>query len=146
MLVGAAIAVKIKTAPWFFLLPVVSHYILDTLPHEEYSINNIKQKKWNKSFFEFACIFSDITLGVAIIYIFSENFFLAILGGFFGALPDAFTFLDILLSNKWLKKHHNLHSKFHLCEDKKIPLFWEILCQLAVATLAILTLGGILKF
>ncbi len=136
-LIGAAIVLKIKFLPLALILAFLSHYLLDTLPHWEYSIENIKQKKWKNSFKDFLKIALDLSLGVFLVFLFSEKFFLALIGGLIAVLPDAFVFLNLIFSNKLLEIGRVFHQKFHFPEDKKIFPLWGIFSQIIIISLAI---------
>lgn len=121
-LVGAAIAVKLNNIAFAIPLAFLSHYFLDSFPHQEYSIKNIKERNWSKSFFDFLKIILDFLTGVLLIAFFSNNYFLAFLGGFFAILPDGLIFLQLIMPNKLLKNHFSFHEKFHFFRNKKNPL------------------------
>ncbi len=132
ILTGAAIAVKTQNPILGLLFAFFSHYLIDIIPHQEYSIQNIKDRRWKNSFGEFSKVFLDILIGLLIVLIFTKDYFLAILGGFLAILPDALTLLDFL---------HQNHDKIHWFKNnKKISLFWEILSQIIVAGISIIIL------
>ena len=122
LLVGAAIAVKVNNIAFAIPLAFLSHYILDSFPHQEYLIKNIKERNWSKSFFDFSKIILDFLTGVFLIVFFSNNYFLAFLGGIFAILPDGLIFLQLIIPNKLLKIHFSFHEKFHFLRNKKNPL------------------------
>ena len=68
-LLGAVLATKIKTIALFVPLAFISHYILDAIPHKQYSLDNIFQKNWKNSFFDFLKIFLDVLLGILLVFI-----------------------------------------------------------------------------
>ena len=164
LLSGAAIVAKTQNPFLGFLFAFLSHYFLDLLPHQEYSIENIRKlqghplksqktfpffflskdtiKLWKESFFDFLKVALDFSLGVLIIFILSENLLLSLSGGFFAVLPDGLTFLSIILpKNKLLKKHYFFHrEKVHYLGNKKIPSLWKILTQVFVIFTAIFLL------
>ncbi len=137
LLLGAVIVLKIKFLPLALPLAFLIHYPLDILPHWEYSIKNIKEKKWKNSFKDFLKVFVDISLGILLIFIFSKNFSLLLIGGLVAALPDAFTLLGLITPNKLLMAHENFHREIHFPEGKKISPIWGILTQLLVVIAAI---------
>ncbi|HDL75028.1 MAG TPA: hypothetical protein ENH06_01415 [bacterium] len=140
-LLGAVLATKIKTIALFVPLAFISHYILDAIPHKQYSLDNIFQKNWKNSFFDFLKIFLDVLLGILLVFILAQNLFLALLGGIFATLPDGFTFLSIIFQkNKILKKHFNFHHKTIHSSNKKISIFWRIFIQILIGILAIIFL------
>ena len=142
LLLGAAIAANIANAPLALILAFLSHYFLDLLPQEEYSIKNIKARRWNKSSLEFFKVFLDIAFGLLLILLFSEVSILIFAAAFLAILPDGFTLLTVIFyKNKLLKKHAYYHQKINNTpENKKIPLFWKIFCQVLVILIAIFLL------
>lgn len=140
LLTGAAIVLKIKFLPLALLLAFLSHYLLDSLPHWEYSIENIKERKWKNSFREFLKIALDLSLGVFLVFLFSEKFSLALLGGLTATLADSFTFLSLIFSHRLLEIGEVFHQKFHFPKNKKISPLWGILAQIIIIFLAILFL------
>jgi len=142
-LFGAAIITKISNIPLAFLLAILSHYFLDFLPHRDlYSIENIKQRRWRKSFFDFSKIFLDISLGVLFLLIISKKIILPFIGGVLATIPDMLTFLYILFpQNKFLSSYNDFHkNKVQFLEKKKIPLFWRLFNQFIILVWSILLL------
>lgn len=137
LLVGAAITSKIKFLPLAFLLAFLSHYFLDFIPHWEYSFENIKERRWKNSFSDFLKVALDTSLGVLLIFIFSKNWPLAVVGGFFAILADGPTFINLIFPNKLLKIFKDFHQKIHFFKNKKISLFWRIFSQVVIVLIAI---------
>ena len=139
LLAGAAIAAK--TANPFLALPLafLSHYFLDLLPQKEYSIDNIKERRWSKSFWDFFKAFLDISLGLFLILLFSENTLLIFIAAFVAILPDGSTVLALIFhKNKWLDRHLQWHQAINnLPKNEKISLFWKIFAQVLVVLIAI---------
>ena len=114
LLVGAAIASNIQFTPLALFLAFLSHYFLDVFPQHEYSIKNIKGGRWNKSFWEFAKVFLDISSGIFLILLFSENTLLIFTAAFLAIVPDGFTLLTVIFNkNKLLNKHQQIHYKIN---------------------------------
>ncbi len=110
-------AILITTIPNIFLavfLIIITHYLLDIIPHWEYSIENIKKKNWKKSLPDFLKLAIDFLISVLIVFLFSKNPALALTGGFLSIIPDGLIFLQLVMPNKILKAHLNFHNKFHL--------------------------------
>lgn len=137
LLTGAALAAKIKFSPLALILAFFSHYILDLIPHWEYSIKNIKGKRWGKSLPDFLKATIDFSSGILLIFIFSENQPIIYAGALIAILTDGFTMIGLILSNEWLRTHDDLHQKIHFLRDKKVPSFWKIFSKILVAGLAI---------
>ena len=81
ILTGAVIAAKTQNPILGLLFAFLSHYLVDTIPHEEYRIQNIQGGQWKNSFKDFLKIFLDILVGFFLAIALSKNYF-AVLGGF----------------------------------------------------------------
>jgi len=137
LIVGAAIISKVKFLPLAFFLAFLSHYFLDFIPHWEYSVKNIKEKRWKNSFSDFLKVALDAFLGLFLIFIFSKNLPLALLGGFFALLPDGALFINLIFPNKLSRTFEYFHQKVHYPKDKKISPFWGIFSQILIVLIAI---------
>jgi hypothetical protein len=137
ILAGAAIATKIKNPFIALTLAFFSNYLLDSLPHSEYSLKNMKEHRWQNSAFDFLKVAFDLIFGISIILFFSKNYILSLAGAFFAILPDGFTFLFFVFpNNKLLKKHFDLHESAHIFNNKKTSNFWRITAQILVVLVA----------
>jgi len=136
-LVGALIAAKIKIIPLALLLDFLSHYLLDFIPHIEYSVKNIKEKSWEKSLPDFLKVILDISSGILLIFIL-KNQPIIFLGAFFAVSSDGFSFLSLISSNHLIKVHQNFHRRIHFLENKKISPFWRIFSQISIILIVIL--------
>ncbi len=145
LVIGAAIAAKFNSFPLIIILAILSHYLLDTLPHVDYSIVNIKKGEWGKSREDILKILIDIAIGVIFISIIqslthASPIKLAV-GAFFGALPDLLTLLSFKFRrSKILIAHSSFHSKIHFLEEKKYPLYLRISTQAFVVLLGFLAI------
>lgn len=138
LLTGAVIASKIHPTPLALALAFLSHYFLDAIPHsEEYSIKNIRGKRWKKSALDFLKVGADICFGILLILLFSKNQPIIYAGAFSAILADGLTLFGLIFSNELLKHNDDFHQKIHFLKHKKIPLFWKIFSQLAIIILAI---------
>lgn len=140
LVTGAALASEIQPLPLALLLSFLSHYLLDSLPHpNEYSINNIKEKKWRKSLPDFLKIGLDVSVGLLIISVLTDRqpaiYSAALLAG----LPDFFTFSSLVFPRR-LTWHEKLHKKIHFAKDKKILFFWRFFIQATALATALLFL------
>ena len=95
--VGAAIANQISN-PWIaWLSAFISHFVLDSIPHREYSLENAKYGWKSKKFWILAVkILIDLLAGFAFIIIFTQdrsNLPKNIIAGFAGLIPDGLTVL-----------------------------------------------------
>ena len=144
LLLGAAIASKIEYAPLAIILAFSSHYLLDLIPHTEYSIDNIEKKQWQKSLPDILRVFLDFSFGILFILIFSNNQLIVFVGAFFAILPDGLSLLNSVFPNKILKIYSNIHQgKIHFLKYKKISKFWRIASQALIAIISIVLLRGI---
>lgn len=146
LLTGAAVAVSIQSPILGGFFAFLSHYFLDLLPHHEYSIHNVTQRKWTKAKMDFLKIALDLFFGFAIIFLLSKNFAPAIFGGILGTTADLLTVLFFVFpTNIVLKKHydfhhkkiHSIHSPF---KKNNFQLTGRFLIQLLVSFIAILFL------
>lgn len=141
MLFGAVIASYIKNPILAVFLAFLSHYILDLLPHVEYSIKNINEKNWKKSLPDFLRVFLDFSLGIILILFFSAKTPIIFIAVFFTILPDGISFLSSFIKNKTLKNYSELHrEKIHFLKNKKISMIWRIFTQGVIVTVSILLL------
>jgi len=134
---GILIALKIKSLLFVILLAFLSHYFLDFLPHPEYSVLNIRNKKWKKTKLEFLKVFIDLGLGLILIifshYLARADYFLLFIAVFFAILPDILNVSKLLLfNNRFLKYHFNFHQIFHFPDNKKISFWKSIFIQFLV--------------
>ena len=142
LLAAAAVASKISNPFLAVPLAFLSHYFLDFPPQQEYDISNIKERRWQKSFFDFFKVFLDISIGMLLIFFFSKNTPLIFAAAFLAIVPDFLTLLALIFpKNKLLVKHHIFHRAINnISENKKIPLFWGIFSQAIVIFIAIFLL------
>jgi len=140
LLFGAIITALIHPLGLGLFLAFASHYALDALPHWDYSIENIKSKKWNNAFPDFAKIFFDVFPVLAIIFIVSKNPYL-LLGAVLAGLPDILMFSNWIFPNKILLfLDEKIHNKTHYPEQK------TRLCLRALVTFLIFILAFYVLF
>lgn len=150
ILVGAAIAANSPTLLLGVIFAFLSHFLLDAIPHWEYSIKpleNIKIKGRLYCMPIFRRIAIDIFVGLIILMaalkISANNipFALWAFGGFFGILPDGLAFLLFLRpKNKilasFLKIIYAVHRRLHYDKEKRgIPPLRIGLATQAIAIL-----------
>jgi len=147
LLFGAAIGSTIKNIPLAIVLAFLSHYLLDFIPHIDYSIENIEKNRWKKSLPDFAKVFLDFLCGIILIFVFSKSALpagrqaIVYICAFCAILPDGFTILNSLMPNKILKIHSEFHpERVHVFKNKKISKFWRILSQAMIVIISILLL------
>ena len=142
---GAAIASGIPNPLLGVPLALLSHFFLDMIPHNAYSIVNIKGGRWSRAFPDFLRVGADIFFGFLLVYLFSARETIAFIGAFSAIMPDGIALMDkIFRKNGRALPHQKLHEAVNLIgdrtENKKIPLLGAIASQVAVAITAILFL------
>jgi len=138
LLFGAMIASKIQNPFSVIILAFLSHYFLDFLPHNEYSIKNIINKKWKKSLPDISKVILDMCAGGALVFFLSERTPITFIAAFFAIVPDGILVLNSFFKNKALKYYNDFHSKkIHFLKYKKIPVFWGILTQISVIIISV---------
>ncbi len=141
IITGAALASKISNPYYGMFLAILSHYFIDNFAHWDYSIKHIlnKEERTYKNYlFSLLKIAADFIFGFLIIYFFAakQNLNIALLGGFFGALPDGLLFLSTFAPfNKLLKYHTDFHKILH--SDKQLPLKKGVLAQIFIILLSL---------
>lgn len=142
ILAGAAIITRVQNPFLGLVFVLLSHYLLDLPPQKEYSISNIRSLRWKKSTPDFLRVSLDVALGLGIVFWLIGYTPLLLAAVSLSILPDGLTLLHCIFpKNGPLKKHLKIHSAINLvCENKKIPAFWGVASQIAVAGLAIFLL------
>ena len=115
MLVGAAIGSQVSNYWLAFLFGLISHYLVDTLPHWDYlqkfeisNPNHIKK------------VIIDLLIGSFLVLFLTWSntdkmiIFIAV---FASILPDAINGIYINYKNKWLRHHFLLHNKIHFFKN-----------------------------
>lgn len=139
ILAGAAALTLAPNPVLGLIFAILSHYLMDFVPHVAYSIENIREKQWGRSLPEFLKVFLDATLGFGTVYLILGPSPVIFLAGFLAVAPDGLTFLHVIFpGNKLLGKHSQMHQAINCVgENEKIPVFLRIACQAAVALAAI---------
>jgi hypothetical protein len=141
LILGAAIGSKISNIYLAIILALLSHYLLDIIPHFDYPVKSNDRNQWKKLLLGAVKVALDLLVGISLILIFSKNQPLVYIGAFFALLPDGFTVLKYLIpNNKIFEAHYALHMKLHFLKDKKISMFWRILNQVIVVIISIIIL------
>jgi len=112
MLVGVVIGVQSPNVWTAFCFGLISHYILDFLPHWDY-LNSLKVNNKLKMFVKIGL---DFIIGVIIIFILIWDYpqKLIIMSALIGSLlPDVLEFFYANLKMKWFRPFHNFHLKVH---------------------------------
>ena len=142
LLFGAAIGNLVQNPILAIILAFLGHYLLDLIPHVEYSIDNIENKNWKKALPDFVKVFLDIVLGLLAIFLLSKNHPLIYVCAFFGILPDGLSMVNKLYEINILKIHNDFHGEknIHFLKNKKISKFWRILSQVLVVLISVILL------
>lgn len=143
ILFGAAIGSVIENVYLAVILALISHYLLDIVPHIDYPIKTDDRKKKRKVVYGGLKLATDLGLGVLSVIIFSNNQPAVYICSFAGMFPDLLTAFKYLTpSNKILEMHYNFHSiKMHFLKNSKVSRFWRIIMQaiVIIISVAILT-------
>jgi len=119
LLAGAVIGTKIKALWLAVVLSLISHYLLDLIPHSEYSIKNIEEKLWKKSYIDFLKAGLDLCLGLSIIFLLSDNSPQIYICAFASIIPDGLALLSRIFGFEFLKWHDCFHhDKVHKLKNK----------------------------
>lgn len=133
ILVGAAVASQFSNPPLGLIFAFLVHFLLDRIPHSEYSIEPLKQIRERELKYCLPVlkrIALDICAGYTILFLvvyvgYSEIPFWAwAFGGFFGILPDGLTTMLFMKQGRrgllysFLKIFFLFHHKIHY--SKKI--------------------------
>ena len=139
ILTGVAIISKVQNPILGLFLVFLSHYFLDCFPQKEYSIKNIREKRWSKSLPDFIKVALDIIFGLLIVFLIVGYHPIALIAAFLVITPDGTTLLYHLFpKNRLLEKHWKIHNALNdICQNKKIPVFWGVMSQIAVIIIAI---------
>lgn len=138
-LLGVAIVSHVQPFPFALFLAFLSHFILDAVPHWDYSTKYIRERFWRKTYGALFRIGVDFMFGVALVAFSAQKLPLAFAGGLAAASPDTLTLLPILFPRiKIFQIYDRFHSNTHWFKNKKIPLFWKIFSQISVTALSLL--------
>jgi len=127
LLVGAAIGSKIHSWPEIAALAIVSHYLLDAIPHPEYKLRFLKAETTNREnavdLLKLGVDFASGFFFVAFVGIKSLNFPYMMFGMAMAVLPDFFQLLYRLYKNRALEIFQKIHDYFHF--EKKMAFAWR---------------------
>jgi len=141
MLVGAAIGSKVKNYWAIFILAIISHFILDAIPHWEYA--GLAANASGDAFIAVTVkALIDILIGISIIgWLFKSSPLarLVIWGAFFALLPDGLVFTYALAQVffgwqlTFLAGPIAFHNIAHYTDGLNL-LFWRIIAEVIIAT------------
>jgi len=152
IVIGAAIGAKTQNLGLIIILGLLSHWILDRIPHWDYDISknvgDFRSGNKNKGLLGLSFkIFADGIIGfliilIPIIYYHLFNFkslLFIFLGIFFSVLPDIVLGLILLFSsNGFLKKYFEFHNKYLHNKKEGTPTLFRILMQILITTFSLL--------
>ena len=151
IITGAMIGAKTKNLGLIIILSFLSHFILDKIPHWDYSIKGVKDFRGTRNFKKLVMtlikIGIDGLIGLLIVSLtlwqsdmFNSDYLLFILFGIFASvLPDLLGILSEIMHNNLL----NIFAKFHdFAHSKKTEkegkiTFLGIFTQIAVIIFAL---------
>lgn len=147
ILVGAAIGSKISSPVAIFILALISHYVLDALPHFEYNISLLKDEKSkiNKNFFiNLTKVAADLLIGLALTFwlISGKDWqFLSLIGALTAIVPDGLLFLFWRYPSQLiLKSLGQFHKSCHLAKKISSPAWLGLMVQAMIIILTIVFL------
>lgn len=140
ILVGAAIASKTANPVLGIFFAFLSHYIIDAIPHTDYSIESLSEQKRDQTALkEFLCALTDVAFGLALVYFLTlggKDASLLLAAGFAAALPDAIGVLGNYFVPRPLLNIVNAGHKLH-AKNKKPPLLLGAGAQLSISIVAV---------
>jgi len=136
---------------------LVSHYILDAVPHWDFYLSpefNVKAETEDGNFIkeklfwkEIGKIVVDILIGLSLLFIFLKtlgyiNIAAVFISVFFGILPDSLQLFYLMTKWKFIKWNMDLQQFMHFSIHKKIEqAFWPgIIAQIATIGIVFLIL------
>ena len=135
LITGAVIATKIGSFSWpVIILALLSHIILDALPHSDTVDEN---DPFNKV--QIIIIIIDLIIAVSLIYIFfKDNLVLAWFGAFWGLFPDFIDQAKLIFpkvkQNKTWQFFHHYHG---VIQKIKPNWFWGLLTQIIIIVIVL---------
>ena len=136
MLIGAAIGSQSSNLLVAFGLGLVSHFLLDILPHWDY----IDDINFERSVLKKIAL--DFVLGSVLVLIFAWSYnrmAVIMMAAIFGALlPDFLIALSKLFENKYLSSWRSFHHKIHIF--KKLSFWQGLPATISVILIAIMFL------
>ncbi|MBU1292170.1 hypothetical protein KKH07_01635 [Patescibacteria group bacterium] len=133
MLVGAAVGTQAPNVWVAFLFGLISHYLIDVLPHWDY-LNKFEITNYK----HLIKVFLDLTIGIVLILflIWFEPQRIIILAAVFGSLlPDFLNGISMNFNSKWLRFHFQIHYKIHFLFFN-ILSFWQGIFPTIIVSLA----------
>ena len=150
LIVGAAIGAKTHNLGLIIILGLISHFLMDKIPHWDYGVKNIEDyriaKKIKYLFYLTFKLFIDAAIGLSIVYLIIlktnllnvESLKYIAIGIFFPLLPDMVLFTNYILIGK--TGFYRFHKKYlhYKCEKEGVPTFLNLSTEIAVILIAAL--------
>ena len=137
IIVGAIIGAKIKKPFLVIILAFLSHFVLDAIPHWDYSITLLN-------------VIIDVPIGLLIVFLavrsknmFNKNYLPYIaLGIFASLLPDALWWISSLTNSRILDIYtQSIHHKIHYLPQKEgVLTFLGLSTQIVIVVISLLAL------
>lgn len=139
ILVGAAIGKLTGDYFWASFLALISHYLVDCIPHKEYPTKNLDSGRFDwKMAGDFTKLGFDFLPGFSIgVFLANGDLGYVLAGMFFSILPDIAMYLKIIFKFKLPQFLELIHTKTHFWSKNMPPLWFRIFSQLAISIIAI---------
>jgi len=152
IVIGAVIGAKTQDLGLIIILGLLSHWILDRIPHWDYDISkNVGEFRGNnkhkgllglsfKILIDGLIGFSIILIPVIYYHLFNFKSLLFIfLGIFFSVLPDIVLGLILLFSSEdFLKKYFEFHKKYLHNKKEGSPTLFRVLTEILITTFSLI--------
>lgn len=143
ILVGTAIGYKIHSYWFIIIFSIISHFILDAVPHKEYNISHLRSGKLSKDFLkDFSKVVLDGLVGLTLGLLLTgfKDLDYVIVGMIAGAFPDFLQFLSFIFNSKILNSIRKFHHKIHIFNNKDFPFWTTLGSQVSTVILITITL------
>lgn len=153
IIIGATIGAKTQNLGLIIILGLLSHLILDRIPHWDYSIKDIKNFRETKNFKKLIInlieIAIDGSIGLLIVFLvlwqknlLDFNFLPFIFFGIFvSVLPDILGILSEIIDNNFLNAFTKFHDFIHFKNQKEGKItFLSVFSQIIVIFISLLFL------
>lgn len=157
--VGSAIGFSFSLSPIAgFLVGFLSHFVLDMIPHWDYTINTSlfdpkkenEVESWKKAVWDLSKFGGDAILGIIVSFLFFSQGgtdFNFIYGAIGGMLPDFLQFVYVLFPKGPLKSLQSFHEYVHADAHLRDNFFLGTMSQVLIMVIAIgLGTGALLSF
>jgi hypothetical protein len=135
MIVGGTIGSVVSNPLLAIFLALLSHYLLDIMPHIEYTkiVGRVRRLDIAKASIDFL-------VGAILVVFFTKNQPIVYVCVFFSILPDIIFLSKFLINNKVITAHEKFHDRIHFLEHEKISNFWRVSTQVLIVVISLLVL------